>query len=346
MGSGRGIPPGRWGRPSAHDTSAGHAGVSSHAHEVGDTEGEPFARSHSNEARAEEPTPHRPEHSPPPMLETGGRLSSTQWVRSRSWCLTRQEGQGWGQRQVLTPARPLPVCGLVGWEGVPAAPWVCFPRESGRVARAPSPGSVRLSPHPPALAPGTGSALPRGGLQRALRSPGWAGGGTAGLGAGRGWAGGGAGAGPSPTCPLSLRSPLKLFQKDVEVQALLGVQESDLERTQPGVWHPEEARSPAPVGAPSPGPAPPPWAPSWRGQLRAPWASPRGRRRAARCWRSPAPPPRGPGRSATPTWSCALRVRASGSCRPWGLRGRWPGGGSPLAASKQFVPAWITRGPG
>lgn len=162
------------------------------------------------------------------------------------------------------------------------------------------------------------------------------------------WAGGGAGlgAGPSPTCPLSLRSPLKLFQKDVEVQALLGVQESDLEDTQPGVWHPEEARSPAPVGAPSPGPAPPPWAPSWRGQLRAPWASPRGRRRAARCWRSPAPPPRGPGRSATPTWSCALRVRASGSCRPWGLRGRWPGGGSPLAASKQFVPAWITRGPG
>lgn len=94
---------------------------------------------------------------------------------------------GWGQRQVLTPARPLPVCGLVGWEGVPAAPWVCFPRESGRVARAPSPGSVRLSPHPPALAPGTGSALPRGGLQRALRSPGWAAGGTAGLGAGRGW---------------------------------------------------------------------------------------------------------------------------------------------------------------
>lgn len=66
----------------------------------------------------------------------------------------------------------------------------------------------------------------------------------------------GAGAGPSSRGPPSPRSPLKLLQKDVEVQALLGVQERDLENTQPGVWHLEEARSPTPVGAPSPGPGP------------------------------------------------------------------------------------------
>lgn len=342
MGSGRGNPPARWGRPSAHDTSAGHAGVSSHAHEVGDTEGEPFARSHSNEARAEEPTPHRPEHSPPPMLETGGRLSSTQWVRSRSWCLTRQEGLAGGSAR---SSPRLGHCPSVAWWGG---------RGSQLLPGSASPGSLDGSPGPPAWGVcgyhPTHRLWPQG---REVHFPGAACRERCGAQDGRpegllgwGWGGAGGGAGPSPTCPLSLRSPLKLFQKDVEVQALLGVQESDLEHTQPGVWHPEEARSPAPVGAPSPGPAPPPWAPSWRGQLRAPWASPRGRRRAARCWRSPAPPPRGPGRSATPTWSCALRVRASGSCRPWGLRGRWPGGGSPLAASKQFVPAWITRGPG
>ena len=60
--------------------------------------------------------------------------------------------------------------------------------------------------------------------------------------------GGGAGARPRRLC----RSPSKLLQEDVEVQALLGVQESDLENTPALVLVPGEQQRP--LAEPQPGP--------------------------------------------------------------------------------------------
>lgn len=145
------------------------------------------------------------------------------------------------------------------------------------------------SPGPPVggglghrLAPGRGSRTsPEPPTPRALRSP-------RGQGLGR-----------------TGRSPFKLLQEDVEVQALLGVQKGDLENTPPWCWYLWLHRDPrTPPNRARP--APPPWAPSWRGRPCVPWAWPRGSRRAAQCWRSQAPRPRRPGCSVRPTWSSAL----------------------------------------